>query len=191
MPLPIQNFGHILADLVDVVLVSDQLVVHLLDEVRTVVAQLGQMQQRILDQTENWLQGNWKHSESSRIYSVFSQKNCPLPLPNSKKRASGWANHLKMVGQHCKPVSKNWLAKLPIFDDTTIKKTVTFFITVLWRWRPDLNWWMKVLQTFALPQWSSYLRHFPNFCAFLVCTYYIHHLHDCQLVSLHHLVTLL
>ena len=26
-----------------------------------------------------------------------------------------------------------------------------FFITVLWRWRPDLNWWMKVLQTFALP----------------------------------------
>lgn len=45
MPLPIQNFGHILADLVDVVLVSDQLVVHLLDEVRTAVAQLGQMQQ--------------------------------------------------------------------------------------------------------------------------------------------------
>ena len=32
-----------------------------------------------------------------------------------------------MVGQHCKTVSKNWLAKLPIFDDTTIKKTVTFF----------------------------------------------------------------
>ena len=39
-------------------LVSDQLVVHLLDDVRTAVAQLGQMQQRILDQTENWLQGN-------------------------------------------------------------------------------------------------------------------------------------
>lgn len=58
MPLPIQNFGHILADLVDVVLVSDQLVVYLLDEVRTAVAQLWQMQQRILDQTENWLQGN-------------------------------------------------------------------------------------------------------------------------------------
>lgn len=50
MPLPIQNFGHILVDLVDVVLVSDQLVVHLLDDVRTAVAQLGQMQQRILDQ---------------------------------------------------------------------------------------------------------------------------------------------
>ena len=58
MPLPIQNFGHILGDLVDVVLVSDQLVVHLLDDVRTAVAQLGQMQQRILDQMENWLQGN-------------------------------------------------------------------------------------------------------------------------------------
>ena len=52
MPLPIQNFGHILADLVDVVLVGDQLVVHLPDEVRTAVAQLGQMQQRILNQME-------------------------------------------------------------------------------------------------------------------------------------------
>ena len=52
MPLPIQNFGHILADLVDVVLVGDQLVVHLLDKVRTAVAQLGQMQQHILDQME-------------------------------------------------------------------------------------------------------------------------------------------
>ena len=55
----------------------------------------------------------------------------PLPLPNSrkwqKKWASRWANRPKMVGQHCKTVSKNWLAKLPIFDDTTIKKTVTFF----------------------------------------------------------------
>ena len=32
-----------------------------------------------------------------------------------------------MVGQHCKVVSKNWLAKLPIFDDTAKKKPVTFF----------------------------------------------------------------
>ena len=52
MPLPIQNFGHILADLVDVVLMGDQLVVHLLDKVRTAVAQLGQMQQHILNQME-------------------------------------------------------------------------------------------------------------------------------------------
>ena len=57
-------------------------------------------------------------------------------MPNSKKRqekwASGWANHPKMVGQHCKTVFKNWLAKLPIFDDTAKKKGCgIFFITVL------------------------------------------------------------
>ena len=52
MPLPIQNFGHILADLVDVVLVGDQLVVHLLDQVRALVAQLGQVQQGVLDKVE-------------------------------------------------------------------------------------------------------------------------------------------
>ena len=40
----------------------------------------------------------------------------------------------KMVGQHCKTVFKNWLAKLPIFDDTASKKDCgIFFITVLWR----------------------------------------------------------
>ena len=49
VPLPVQNFGHILADLVDGVLVGDKLVVHLLDEVGTAVAQLGQMQQCILE----------------------------------------------------------------------------------------------------------------------------------------------
>ena len=52
MPLPVQNFRHILANLVDVVLVGDELVVHLLDEVRAAVAQLGQMQQGVLDQME-------------------------------------------------------------------------------------------------------------------------------------------
>lgn len=37
-----------------------------------------------------------------------------------------------MVGQHCKTVSKNWLAKSSIFDDTTKKKDCDiFFITVL------------------------------------------------------------
>ena len=36
----------------DVVLVGDELVIHLLDEVGTAVAQLGQMQQCILDQME-------------------------------------------------------------------------------------------------------------------------------------------
>lgn len=41
MPLPVEDFGHILTDLVDVVLVGDELVVHLLDQVRALVAQLG------------------------------------------------------------------------------------------------------------------------------------------------------
>ena len=59
------------------------------------------------------------------------------PLPNSGKRqekwASGWANRPKMVGQHCKTVFKNRLAKSPIFDATTKKKDCDiFFITVLW-----------------------------------------------------------
>ena len=52
VPLPVQNFRHILTNLVDVVLVGDEFVVHLLDEVGTAVAQLGQMQQCILDQME-------------------------------------------------------------------------------------------------------------------------------------------
>ena len=43
MPLPLENLGHILTDLVDVVLVLYQLVVHLLDEVSAAIAQLGQI----------------------------------------------------------------------------------------------------------------------------------------------------
>ena len=87
---------------------------------------------------------------------LFFSKKLPTPLPNSKKWqkkwALGWANRPKMVGQHCKTVFKNRLAKSSIFDATAKKKDCDiFFITVLWRWRPDLNWWMKVLQTFALP----------------------------------------
>ena len=67
---------------------------------------------------------------------LFFSKKLPSPLPNSGKRqekwASRWANHPKMVGQHCKTVSKNWLAKLSIFDDTASKKDCDiFFITVL------------------------------------------------------------
>ena len=43
------------------------------------------------------------------------------------------ANRPKMVGQHCKTVFKNRLAKSPIFDATTKKKDCDiFFITVLW-----------------------------------------------------------
>ena len=50
MPLPVEDFGHILTDLVDVVLGGNQLVVHLLNQISALVAQLGQMQQGILHQ---------------------------------------------------------------------------------------------------------------------------------------------
>ena len=52
MPLPIEDLRHILTDLVDVVLVFHQLVVHLLDEVCAAVAQLRQMQDSIFYQME-------------------------------------------------------------------------------------------------------------------------------------------
>jgi len=67
---------------------------------------------------------------------LFFSKKLPPPLPNSRKRqekwASSWENRPKMVGQHCKTVSKNQLAKLPFFDDTTKKKACDiFFVTGL------------------------------------------------------------
>ena len=94
----------------------------------------------------------WKQQD---LFCFFSKK-LPPPLPNSRKRqgkwASSWGNRPKMVGQHCKVVSKNRLAKSLIFDDTAKKKDYDiFFITVLWRWRADLNCRMRVLQTLALP----------------------------------------
>ncbi|MEI3264898.1 MAG: hypothetical protein V8S16_10095 [Gemmiger sp.] len=64
---------------------------------------------------------------------LFFLKKSPPPLPNSRKRqekwASSWENRPKMVGQHCKTVSKNRLAKLPIFDDTTKKKARDIFFS--------------------------------------------------------------
>ena len=45
-----------------------------------------------------------------------------------------------MVGQHCKVVSKNRLAKSLIFDDTAKKKDCDiFFITVFWWELVDSN----------------------------------------------------
>ena len=45
-----------------------------------------------------------------------------------------------MVGQHCKTVFKNRLAKLSFFDDTTKKKDCDiFFVTVLWWELVDSN----------------------------------------------------
>ena len=67
----------------------------------------------------------------------FLKKIAPFPAKfqkSAEKWESRWANRPKMVGQHCKTVSKNWLAKSLIFDATTKKKDCDiFFITVLWR----------------------------------------------------------
>ena len=63
------------------------------------------------------------------------KKIAPSPAKfqkSAEKWASRWANRPKMVGQHCKTVSKNQLAKSPIFDDTAKKKACyIFFVTGL------------------------------------------------------------
>ena len=73
----------------------------------------------------------------------FLKKIAPSPAKfqkSAEKWESRWANRPKMVGQHCKTVFKNRLAKSPIFDATTKKKDCDiFFITVLWLRRQDLN----------------------------------------------------
>ena len=85
--------------------------------------------------TGNWLRGIENILKTAGFILFFSKK-LPPPLPNSRKRqekwASSWENRPKMVGQHCKTVSKNQLAKLPFFDDTTKKKACDiFFVTGL------------------------------------------------------------
>ena len=50
MPLPVDDLRQILANFVDVVLMSNQLVVHLLDQISALVAQLRQVLQDILNQ---------------------------------------------------------------------------------------------------------------------------------------------
>ena len=52
MPLPVEDLGQVLAHLVDVLLVLEELVVYMLDEIRAAVAQLGQVLDRVLDQVE-------------------------------------------------------------------------------------------------------------------------------------------
>ena len=62
----------------------------------------------------------------------FLKKIAPSPAKfqkSAEKWESRWANRPKMVGQHCKVVSKNWLAKLPIFDDTAKKKAYDIFLS--------------------------------------------------------------
>ena len=85
----------------------------------------------------------------------FLKKIAPSPAKfqkSAEKWASRWANRPKMVGQHCKTVSKNQLAKLPIFDDTAKKKACDiFFVTGLWSWWPDLNRRPADYESAALP----------------------------------------
>ena len=67
----------------------------------------------------------------------FLKKIAPSPAKfqkSAEKWASRWANRPKMVGQHCKTVSKNRLSKSSIFDDIAKKKACDiFFVTGLWR----------------------------------------------------------
>ena len=66
----------------------------------------------------------------------FLKKIAPSPAKfqkSAEKWESRWANRPKMVGQHCKTVFKNRVAKSSIFDATTKKDCDIFFITVLWR----------------------------------------------------------
>ena len=85
----------------------------------------------------------------------FLKKIAPSPAKfqkSAEKWASRWANRPKMVGQHCKTVSKNWLAKSPIFDDTAKKKACDiFFVTGFWSWWPDLNRRPADYESAALP----------------------------------------
>ncbi|MCO7107923.1 hypothetical protein NIA69_00150 [Gemmiger formicilis] len=58
----------------------------------------------------------------------FSKLPTPCQIPKvAEKVGFRVGKPPKMVGQHCKTVSKNWLAKSLIFDATTKKKTVTSF----------------------------------------------------------------
>ena len=50
MPLPVEDLGLVLAHLVDVLLVLEELVVYLLDEIRAADAQQEQVLDRDLDQ---------------------------------------------------------------------------------------------------------------------------------------------
>ena len=81
--------------------------------------------------TGNWLRGNWKHSENSRIYSVFSQKNCPLPcqIPESGRKSGHQVGKtaLKWLDNTVKPCSKIGWRNRRFSTLQQRKKTVTSF----------------------------------------------------------------
>ena len=82
----------------------------------------------------NWLREIENILKTAGFILFFLKKIAPSPAKfqkSAEKWASRWANRPKMVGQHCKTVSKNWLSKSPTFNDTTKKKDCDiFFITV-------------------------------------------------------------
>ena len=93
--------------------------------------------------TGNWLREIENILKTAGFILFFLNKIAPSPAKfqkSAEKWASRWANHPKMVGQHCKTVSKNWLAKSLIFDDTAKKKAFDiFFVTGLWWELVDSN----------------------------------------------------
>ena len=73
--------------------------------------------------------GNWKHSENSRIYSVFSQKDCPLPcqIPESGRKSGHQVGKtaLKWLDNTVKPCSKIGWRNRRFSTLQQRKKTVT------------------------------------------------------------------
>ena len=82
MPLPVEDLGQILADLVDVVLVLHQLIVHLLDEICAAVTQLV-TSASLLPRLNRW--------PSSQVpASANSASRSPLwPMPEETKVQNG------------------------------------------------------------------------------------------------------
>ena len=83
--------------------------------------------------TGNWLRGNWKHSENSRIYSVFSQKNCPLPcqIPENGRKSGHQVGKtaLKWLDNTVKPRPKIGWRNRHFLTVQQRKKPVTSFLS--------------------------------------------------------------
>ena len=85
--------------------------------------------------------GNWKHSENSRIYSVFSQKNCPLPcqIPESGRKSGhqGGQTAPKWLDNTVKPCPKIGWRNRYFSTIQQRNKPVTSFLSqsVVWVWQ--------------------------------------------------------
>ena len=94
--------------------------------------------------TGNWLRGNWKHSENSRIYSVFSQKNCPLScqIPESGRESGHQVGKtaLKWLDNTVKPCPKiGWRNRHFSTIQQRNKPVTSFFVTGFWWELVDSN----------------------------------------------------